>query len=91
MKNMLLILLSCIALQSCFVNAKRDYNGYSKTLVFTKQLSEEEIREALKTIISELGATSPKDMGKVMQSAQKTFAGQADNKLVSQIVKELLG
>lgn len=56
-----------------------------------KQLSEEEIREALKTIISELGATSPKDMGKVMQSAQKTFAGQADNKLVSQIVKELLG
>lgn len=37
MKNMLLILLSCIALQSCFVNAKRDYNGYSKTLVFTKQ------------------------------------------------------
>lgn len=56
-----------------------------------KQLSEEEIREALKTIISELGASSPKDMGKVMQSAQKTFAGQADNKLVSQIVKELLG
>ena len=37
MKNMLLILLSCMALQSCFVNAKRDYNGYSKTLVFTKQ------------------------------------------------------
>ncbi len=56
-----------------------------------KQLSEEEIRETLKTIISSLGATSQKDMGKVMQTAQKTFAGQADNKIVSQIVKELLG
>lgn len=36
MKNLLLILISALAMQSCFVNAKRDYNGYSKNLVFNK-------------------------------------------------------
>lgn len=56
-----------------------------------QQLSEEEIRQTLQTIIKDLGITSPKDMGKVMGAAQKQFAGQADNKIVSQITKELLG
>lgn len=56
-----------------------------------QQMSEEEIRLALQNIIKEVGATSAKDMGKVMGNAQKTFAGKADNKIVSQIVKELLG
>jgi uncharacterized protein len=56
-----------------------------------QQMSEEEIRKALQNIIAEVGATSAKDMGKVMGNAQKTFAGKADNKIVSQIVKELLG
>jgi uncharacterized protein YqeY len=56
-----------------------------------QQMSEEEIRLALQDIIKEVGATSAKDMGKVMGNAQKTFAGKADNKIVSQIVKELLG
>lgn len=56
-----------------------------------QQMSEEDIRLALQNIIKEVGATSAKDMGKVMGNAQKTFAGKADNKIVSQIVKELLG
>ena len=56
-----------------------------------EQLSEDEIRQAISNIIKELGVTSPKDMGKVMGPAQKQFAGKADNKIVSQIVKELLG
>lgn len=56
-----------------------------------EQMSEEEIRTELQKIISETGASSVKDMGKVMGAAQKAFAGRADNKLVSAIVKELLG
>lgn len=56
-----------------------------------EQMSEEEIRMELQKIISETGASSVKDMGKVMGAAQKAFAGRADNKVVSTIVKELLG
>lgn len=56
-----------------------------------QQLSEAEIRQALQAIIKDLGITSPKDMGRVMGAAQKQFAGKADNKVVSQIIKELLG
>ena len=56
-----------------------------------KQLSEDEIKTQLQAIISESGASSMKDMGKVMKAAQEKFAGSADNKLVSTIVKELLG
>ena len=56
-----------------------------------EQMSEEEIRTELQKIISETGASSVKDMGKVMGAAQKAFAGRADNKVVSTIVKELLG
>lgn len=55
-----------------------------------QQLSREEIESAIKTIISQVGASSPKDMGKVMGIASKQFAGQADNKVVSEIVKSLL-
>ena len=56
-----------------------------------KAISEEEISEKIKAIITETGATSVKEMGKVMGLASKAFAGQADNKLVSEIVKKLLG
>lgn len=56
-----------------------------------EQMSEEEIRTTLQNIVSETGASSMKDMGKVMGAAQKAFAGRADNKVVSTIVKELLG
>lgn len=55
-----------------------------------KALSEEEVTTKLKEIIAETGATSIKDMGKVMGLASKAFAGQADNKTVSEIVKRLL-
>ena len=55
-----------------------------------KALSEDEVRNILKTIVAEVGATSPKDMGKVMGAATKKLAGQADGKLISTIVKELL-
>ena len=56
-----------------------------------QQLSEDEIRQTLQAIIKGLGITSPKDMGRVMGAAQKQFAGKADNKVVSQLIKELLG
>lgn len=56
-----------------------------------EQMSQEEIKSALQQIIEQTGASSMKDMGKVMGAAQKAFAGKADNKLVSTMVKELLG
>lgn len=56
-----------------------------------KQLGEEEIKTELKKIIEQVGAKSPGDMGKVMGAASKHFAGKADNKIVSQLVKQLLG
>lgn len=55
-----------------------------------QQMTEGEIRVHLEKIISETGASSPVDMGKVMGAATKVFAGKADNKVVSQLVKELL-
>jgi uncharacterized protein YqeY len=56
-----------------------------------KQLSEEELKTIIKNTIRELGATTSADMGKVMGAANKVIAGRADGKLVSQLVKELLG
>ena len=56
-----------------------------------KQLSEEEIKVELTKIIASVGASGPGDLGKVMGAASKAFAGKADNKLVSVLVKQLLG
>jgi len=56
-----------------------------------KQLSPDEIKEVVARIISETGAASIKDMGKVMGVASKELAGKADGKIISDIVKELLG
>ncbi len=56
-----------------------------------KQLSEDEIKTQLQEIIKAVGATSAADMGKVMGASTKHFAGKADNKIVSQLVKQLLG
>lgn len=56
-----------------------------------KRLSPEELTEALRAIIAEVGATSVKEMGKVMGIASKRLAGQADGKDISAKVKELLG
>ncbi len=55
-----------------------------------KQMSEEEIKLILKEIISTVGATSAADLGKVMGAATKQFAGKADNKIVSALVKQML-
>lgn len=55
-----------------------------------KQLSENELADELKKIIAELGAAGPQDMGKVMGTATKKLAGQADGKLISELVKKLL-
>jgi uncharacterized protein YqeY len=56
-----------------------------------KQMTEEEIVAALRVIIAETGATGASDMGKVMGVASKQMAGKADGKLISQLVKSLLG
>ena len=55
-----------------------------------KQLTAEELTEAVRAIIAEVGATSMKEMGKVMGVASKRLAGQADGKEISAKVKELL-
>ena len=55
-----------------------------------KQLSEAEVEEKVKAIIAEVGATSIKDMGKVMGAANKALAGQSDGRTISTIVKKLL-
>ena len=55
-----------------------------------KQLSEAEVEEQLKTIITEVGATKPSDMGKVMGVATKRLAGLAEGRLISTLVKKLL-
>ncbi|MBQ8773190.1 MAG: GatB/YqeY domain-containing protein [Muribaculaceae bacterium] len=55
-----------------------------------KQLTDEELTAELKNIISQVGATSAKEMGKVMGVASKALAGRADGKAISAKVKELL-
>lgn len=55
-----------------------------------RQLSAEEVEAEVKAIILSTGASSVKDMGKVMGAANKQLAGKADGKLVSEIVKQLL-
>lgn len=55
-----------------------------------KQMTEEELTAALKEIIAKTGASSAKDMGKVMGVATKQLAGKAEGKAISAKVKELL-
>jgi uncharacterized protein len=55
-----------------------------------KMLSEDEVKARLVEIIARTGATTAKDMGKVMGVATKELAGQADGKMVSAMVKTLL-
>lgn len=59
-------------------------------LYLPKQLSEAEVEAELKVIIAETGASSAKEMGKVMGVASKRLNGKADGKLISEIVKKLL-
>jgi uncharacterized protein len=55
-----------------------------------KAMTEEEVTAAIKAIISQTGASSPKDMGKVMGVASKELAGKADGKMIADKVKALL-
>ncbi len=55
-----------------------------------EQMSVDEVSSVINTIITEIGATSMKEMGKVMGIANKKLAGKADGKTISTIVKERL-
>lgn len=55
-----------------------------------KQMTEEELMPLIQKIISDLGVTDAKEMGKVMGAANKEFAGKADGGTISKIVKQLL-
>jgi uncharacterized protein YqeY len=55
-----------------------------------KQMTEAELIPRLRSIIEQVGANSPKDMGKVMGLASKELAGKADSRLIAEKVKELL-
>lgn len=55
-----------------------------------KALSDEELRSEIKALIAEAGATSVKEMGKVMGLASKRLAGRAEGKRIADCVKELL-
>ena len=67
-------------------------DGFYKNRIdsWKNQLNEDEIREVVKTIIAQFGASSMADMGKVMGSANQQLAGKADGKIIAQIVKSLL-
>ncbi len=54
------------------------------------QMGEEELKAAIGAIIGQTGASSMKDMGKVMGMASKQLAGKADGKAISSVVKDLL-
>ncbi len=56
-----------------------------------EQMSDEELEKEVKAIVEEVGATSMKDMGKVMGLASKRFAGRAEGKAISAKVKAILG
>jgi len=55
------------------------------------QMTDEEVKNELKKIIEQNNASGPGDMGRLMGIASKHFAGKADNKVVSQLLKQLLG
>ncbi|MDD3303331.1 MAG: GatB/YqeY domain-containing protein [Clostridia bacterium] len=74
--------------QDIIDNLKKEIEILSKYL--PEQLTEEEISKLVAEAIVEVRATSPRDMGKVMQSLRPKTNGKADGKLVSQIVKEKL-
>ena len=59
-------------------------------LYLPAQVSDEELEAGMKEIISQTGAASMKDMGKVMGAATKKFAGVADGKRINEMVKKLL-
>ena len=67
------------------------YEQESGQVAVLEEFLPKQLDEALKAIIAEVGASSAKDMGKVMGTATKKLAGLADGKAISAKVKELLG
>jgi len=53
-------------------------------------MNEDDVKKVITELIAQTGASSMKDMGKVMGISSKKLAGKADNKLIASIVKELL-
>lgn len=70
-------------------NIERDELAILETFL-PAMMSEDEVANAVKEIISQVGATGPKDMGKVMGAASKTLAGKADGKVIADQVKQQL-
>lgn len=68
--------------------AKQEVNVLMEYL--PEQLSEEEIETIIKEVVTETGATSMKDMGKIMAAAMPKLKGRADGKVVNQIVRKIL-
>ncbi len=56
-----------------------------------KPLSDEELQEAVKKVVEEVGATSMRDMGKIMGKIKALYGSRADGAKVNKIVKEILG
>ncbi|HJJ05449.1 MAG TPA: GatB/YqeY domain-containing protein [Clostridiaceae bacterium] len=56
-----------------------------------KKMSKEELEEKIKEIIQKLGATTMKDMGKVMKQAKEEIGVAADGKTINEVVKSMLG
>ncbi|MBP9186357.1 MAG: GatB/YqeY domain-containing protein [Bacteroidia bacterium] len=56
-----------------------------------KQMSEDEIKGILQDLITQAGASGPGDFAKVMPLAMKSLAGKADGKIISALLKQLLG
>ena len=69
---------------------EEDYQAEIIEKYLPEQISVEDISEIIKKIVDETGASTMKDMGRVMGMATKHLAGKADNKTVSGIIKEML-
>ena len=61
------------------------------SLYLPKQLDDSELESIIQAIIDEVGATSMKDMGKIMNPAKQKIGGSADGKRINEMVKKLLG
>ena len=62
----------------------------AQVAVIEKYLPKQMSADELKAIIAQVGATGPKDMGKVMGIASKALAGKAEGRMISEVVKKLL-
>jgi len=69
---------------------KEEYELSILQTFLPEALSKEKTEEIVKTVISETGATSMKDMGKVMKGVMDASKGSADNKVVSELVRSIL-